>query len=434
MPDIEIDNINVEIDSDIGELEIDSDVLRIVEKDHKKLENLDYEKSGHKGFASAKNIEDINNKLIDFVKDSDYVHTDNNYTNEDKEKLEGLSKNAKDIVFDDDDYGWGVENIDDAINELMYYTDDIDNRISLKADKGTIYTTSYTIREYLDKNFFINNNNGEYIIQSTVDKQVYYVQMYYANVTLSGTTYRKRVQIYYSLSNPSVIYTRVGTGTSNSLTPTYISWSEWQSNSSPYTELGVVSWEDYQRMEEYMDELYETGNYHFQDDADYFDYYVSTINVNNNLYQTYWSSEEKTLYFRFGMVDESSGQTQWLNAFSSYMSYEIASNSFATKNHYHFLNVSYSGDIRTYLDNWGGMVATTNMGNIRVTIRGVDIYIVEINTYTDTTNKQYNIMQRYYSIKQPHKIYSRAGTSTTSSYIKGTITWGGWYVNEGILE
>lgn len=82
--EIEVNNIEAEIDSNVEPLEINDDVLRIVEtkyeKDHSQLENLDYESSGHTGFQKKGN----------YVEDKRYVHTDNNFSNDYKEKLDNL--------------------------------------------------------------------------------------------------------------------------------------------------------------------------------------------------------------------------------------------------------------------------------------------------------------------------------------------------------
>lgn len=51
--------------------------------DHSELDNLDYEHSGHTGFQPAGN----------YVEDNNYVHTDNNFSNEYKSKLDDLEDN-----------------------------------------------------------------------------------------------------------------------------------------------------------------------------------------------------------------------------------------------------------------------------------------------------------------------------------------------------
>ena len=62
--EIEIKNnpINIEFNSPES-LDVEVKTQTIYEKDHKNLDNLDYENSGHTGFASSKDIEDINKKI-----------------------------------------------------------------------------------------------------------------------------------------------------------------------------------------------------------------------------------------------------------------------------------------------------------------------------------------------------------------------------------
>lgn len=66
-------------DSKVLETEI-TGIQKSMETDHSKLNNLDYEHSGHTGFQPAGN----------YIVDDEYTHTDNNYTDEEKTKLAGL--------------------------------------------------------------------------------------------------------------------------------------------------------------------------------------------------------------------------------------------------------------------------------------------------------------------------------------------------------
>lgn len=80
--------------------------------DHSQLTHLDYENSGHTGFQPAGN----------YIEDENYTHTDNNYTDEEKTKLAGLS------------------NYDDT--EIR---GDISNLQSTKADKTELSSKQDTI-------------------------------------------------------------------------------------------------------------------------------------------------------------------------------------------------------------------------------------------------------------------------------------------------
>lgn len=107
--DIEQDNVDVELSSDIpqislktkssinievqGKKEINIETPKVeTNKNHANMENLDYENSGHTGFQPAGN----------YVEDNNYVHTDNNYTNADKEKLDGIEENANNYKLPED--------------------------------------------------------------------------------------------------------------------------------------------------------------------------------------------------------------------------------------------------------------------------------------------------------------------------------------------
>ena len=117
--DIEQDNVDVELSSDIPQISLETKSSINIEvpekkefnietpkvennKNHANMENLDYESSGHTGFASSKDIENINNELLNkankneipdtsgFVKDSNYVHTDFNFTQAYKNKINNI--------------------------------------------------------------------------------------------------------------------------------------------------------------------------------------------------------------------------------------------------------------------------------------------------------------------------------------------------------
>ena len=117
--DIEQDNVDVELSSDIPQISLETKSSINIEvpekkeinietpkvennKNHANMENLDYENSGHTGFASSKDIENINNELLnkankneipdtsEFVKDSNYVHTDFNFTQAYKNKINNI--------------------------------------------------------------------------------------------------------------------------------------------------------------------------------------------------------------------------------------------------------------------------------------------------------------------------------------------------------
>lgn len=73
-------------------------IQNVAQTDHSKLDNLDYEHSGHTGFQPAGN----------YVEDSNYVHTDNNYTTEEKTKLANLEN------YDDTEIKRDIQSLEDT--------------------------------------------------------------------------------------------------------------------------------------------------------------------------------------------------------------------------------------------------------------------------------------------------------------------------------
>lgn len=134
-------NTTADIDIDIpsNEMNIDTPKIEIKkEEDHNKLKNLDFANSGHTGFASSEDVNKINQELSKCVKDENYVHTDNNFTTEEKNKLanlENFSGNASDITYEDN-LGYGVDNVQSALDKAFDTLDnkpeysDLDNLVS----------------------------------------------------------------------------------------------------------------------------------------------------------------------------------------------------------------------------------------------------------------------------------------------------------------
>lgn len=80
--EIEINSTtNMNIETKENKISIETPKIEIKEEDdHSKLQNLDFENSGHTGFQKAGN----------YVEDKNYVHTDNNFSSEYKNKLDYL--------------------------------------------------------------------------------------------------------------------------------------------------------------------------------------------------------------------------------------------------------------------------------------------------------------------------------------------------------
>ena len=104
--------------------------------DHSKLKNLDYAHSGHTGFQPKG----------DYIEDKNYVHTDNNFTTAEKNKLESLS-NYDDTLIKKD-----ISSNTSQINALK-------NSIENKADKSEIPNVS---------NFITKDNLTNYYTKGEV--------------------------------------------------------------------------------------------------------------------------------------------------------------------------------------------------------------------------------------------------------------------------
>lgn len=220
------------------------------EKDHSKLNNLDFENSGHTGFASSKNIENINNELSKCVKDDNYVHTDNNYTDEDKEKLENLENitiDGKTIPFEDN-YGYGTpDNVQDALDYAFNEIDnrplysDLANHVAFHYKQVKTETQKETARKNInarglkwlgeidvdkydgDTGNFINTliQDGDYCFIDSYDKFYWYVSVYNIDNVLIGQTYYSSDEGYVNQ------YYRTGYYNENNNT---VDWGEWRYN------------------------------------------------------------------------------------------------------------------------------------------------------------------------------------------------------------
>lgn len=374
--EIDINKIDVELESMVEDAEIDSDVLRIIEKDHRKLDNLDYENSGHTGFQPAGN----------YVEDTDYVHTDNNFTNEDKTKLDSLenfSGNAVDVIYEDN-YGYGGENVQNALDIVFNTLDDTPNTSDL-------------------------NNYVSYNTQSKT------------------TTQQNQARKNIGIPNSCVLYNQnqILTEANKFLARKNIDAKK------AIKYLGEVDLSQYNDdVFEFISTLTSEGEYKFVDNRDYFTWLVNVVWLGDYLVgQSYCCSEEgyEYIYYRSGYYDEDTDTYSW-NNWISFLTSSQGQQLFAFKNHVHYKNVTIANTIRTYLDGF------TGNGDYRITSNlDKEIYIFSGYYYNVSVNgvTQYRRSQRYYSISEPWKIYSRFGL-----YDKSTkkITWNAWHVVEGVEE
>ena len=195
--------------------------------------------------------------------------------------------------------------------------------------------------------------------------------------------------------------------------------------------LGVVDLSQYNDdVFEFISTLTSEGEYKFVDNRDGFTWLVNVVWLGDYLVgQSYCNSEEgyEYIYYRNGYYDENTDTYSW-NNWISFLTSSQGLSLFALKNHVHYGNVTIANTIRTYLDGF------TGNGDYRITSNlDKEIYIFSGYYYNVSVNgaMQYRRSQRYYSISEPWKIYSRFGL-----YDKSTkkITWNTWHVVEGVEE
>lgn len=284
--------------------------------DHSQLENLDYEHSGHTGFQKAGS----------YVEDNNYVHTDNNFTTEEKNKLKDLqnfSGNASDVAYEDN-VSYSVDNVQSA----------------------------------LDKTFNTLDNLVSYSKQTKTDEL-------------------KEIARNNILAKRDII------------------------------DLGIIDFADYNDdFDTFMNTLLNEGEYKFSDSD--FTYYVKVVNLGIIIGQEYCSSEESytTQFFRTVYLDDT-GNFDYATDWDNIMTFFLAQDAYAPKNHVHYKVLDISSSIRTYLDNFNqyGEFSITSLTDKEKYWVFTDYYNVSING-----KAEYRRIQRYYSLSEPWKIYSRFRT------------------------
>ena len=196
-------------------------------------------------------------------------------------------------------------------------------------------------------------------------------------------------------------------------------------------DLGVIDLLQYNDdVFEFISTLTSEGEYKFVDNRDYFTWLVNVVWLGDYLVgQSYCYSEEgyEYIYYRSGYYDENTDTYSW-NEWISFLTSSQGLDLFALKNHVHYSNVTTAYTIRTYLDSF------TGNGDYRIKCNlDKELYIVSCYYYNVSVNgvTQYRRSQRYYSISEPWKIYSRFGLYNTSTK---KITWNAWHVVEGVKE
>ena len=181
---------------------------------------------------------------------------------------------------------------------------------------------------------------------------------------------------------------------------------------------------------EFMSTLISEGEYKFVDSYDGFTWLVNVVWLGDYLVgQSYCYSEEgyEYIYYRSGYYDENTDTYSW-NNWTSFLTSLQGLELFALKNHVHYNNVTTAYTIRTYLDRF------TGNGDYRITSNAdKELYIFSGYYYNVSVNgvAQYRRSQRYYSISEPWKVYSRFGLYNPSTK---KVTWNAWHVVEGVEE
>ena len=181
---------------------------------------------------------------------------------------------------------------------------------------------------------------------------------------------------------------------------------------------------------EFMSTLISEGEYKFVDSYDGFTWLVNVVWLGDYLVgQSYCYSEEgyEYIYYRSGYYDENTDTYSW-NEWTSFLTSSQALGLFALKNHVHYNNITTAYTIRTYLDRF------TGNGDYRITSNAdKELYIFSGYYHNVSVNgvAQYRRSQRYYSISEPWKVYSRFGLYNPSTK---KVTWNAWHVVEGVEE
>lgn len=194
--------------------------------------------------------------------------------------------------------------------------------------------------------------------------------------------------------------------------------------------LGEIDLEPYDwNIGVYLQEILEEGEYKFAG-SDGIDYILKVVNISDNLIgQEYYSSEEgyEYKYFRTGFYDETNDEYTW-NEWTDFITYQNASNTFSPNNHVHYKILNTASNIRTYLNTFNqyGEFSISSTADKEKYWVFTDYYNVKVNGKTE-----YRRMQRYYSISEPWKIYSRYGLYDN---VTKKTSWTVWFVNKGVEE
>ena len=368
----------------IKKIEIKDDNLIITLTDNKKC-NLGkvVGKDGKNG-SSGRNGRDatINGENTLTIKAGENIEI-----NQEDDVLTITGKNGSNSAINvsyEDNYGYGGENVQDALDIVFNTLDDTPNTSDL-------------------------NNYVSY------------------NTQLKTTTQQNQARKNIGIPNSCVLYNQ-----NQNLTETNKLLARKNIDAKKAIKyLGEIDLSQYNDdVFEFISTLTSEGEYKFVDSYDGFTWLVNVVWLGDYLVgQSYCYSEEgyEYIYYRSGYYDENTDTYTW-NNWTSFLTSSQGLELFALKNHVHYNNVTTAYTIRTYLDRF------TGNGDYRITSNvDKELYIFSGYYHNVSVNgvAQYRRSQRYYSISEPWKVYSRFGLYNPSTK---KVTWNAWHVVEGVEE
>ena len=197
------------------------------------------------------------------------------------------------------------------------------------------------------------------------------------------------------------------------------------------TDLGYIDPEPYEEdLSIYMNTLTEDGFYKFTFGGDDFTYIVqvqSLINEDDGriyLNQHYWGDEEGPRVDYVRAVKLIDGEVDYDIA-TTYLTYETASDLFASKNHTHFRTATQAMSVWDYCNSNQISFVTDSPILFTDSRSPKNHWLIET---TSTTSSPVNRFIRLTSLADGSAIYQRSGT-----YSSGVITWGDWYKFSGTV-
>ena len=165
----------------------------------------------------------------------------------------------------------------------------------------------------------------------------------------------------------------------------------------------------------------QTGYYKFYEINDGFYVFLRVERHGDVVYQEWWSSEEGALrrYCRSGWVDEQNEEIDWSDDPDSIALAGEISNTYALKDHTHFIEVNLADNLDTYLNSFN---RTTKTGDY-IIYNNNQIY--HLFYWTKQLGTQFRMYQCY-SGTADDAIHFRTGFQGTSGV--AAVTWGEWKI------